>query len=110
MQNLEVGKFVDFETLYGDNEFIVVEGQEFLPDYRPGDLIGGPRTLGGNIDNLIGLSECIVETKAGDRLIRYVHRGSRPGRFTLRSSRPATPDITDVQISWAIPIRIILRR
>lgn len=79
-----------------------------IPGYRQGDFAAGPRMLGVNLDNLIG-SECIVQTKDGRRLMCYLMRGQKPGLYTLRSHLPTVPDLIDVPINWAAPVKIIFR-
>jgi hypothetical protein len=42
---------------------------------------------------------CVVETKAGENLIRYVRKGRRPGTWDLVTV--TGPDMRDVPVVWA---------
>lgn len=64
--------------------------------------------LGNNLDNIVG-NECIVQTKDGRRLLTYLNRGSKRGLYTLRSHMASVPDLVDVALEWAAPVKIVFR-
>lgn len=87
---------------------IRVEGDGMSPVYRRGDEIFCSRHSGTYIDNFIGL-DCVVQTADGQRLIRILARGSKPGLFNLRSFNPLVKDVENVAIAWAAPVQMIKR-
>jgi transcriptional regulator with XRE-family HTH domain len=91
--------------------FEVVTDEYRTAGYHLGDILSGPRSVGGHLDNLIG-RDCIIETSKGDKYFKVLRRGSRPGLFTLgsfdRTKEPA-PKETDVKIKWAAPVQLIVR-
>ncbi len=95
--------FLDFEPVT-----IEVKTDDLRPDFRPGDMVSGPKVEGPHLDNYIG-QECIVETKKNGRFICILQRGSKAGRFALRPLDPRLKDETDVEVLWIAPIRMILR-
>lgn len=98
---------VPFRMIGDDMVAVSVETMEFEPTFRRGDVLCGRRMIGHALDNVIG-KDCIVATKDGERYIKTLQRGTKPGRFTLRSIR-RSPDITDVRVDWVAPITMILR-
>lgn len=97
-------------TLAGEDLVgIDVIGDRLSPAYRNGDLLLGHRQFGKYLDNIIGL-DCIVRTTEGKGHIKILKRGTRPGRYTLKSIRPLIDDIENVAIEWAAPIKWIKRR
>ncbi len=54
--------------------------------------------------------ECFVRLKDGRTLVKILQRGARPGLWTLDSINRLTPPIPDVEIEWAAPIEVRLRR
>lgn len=87
---------------------IKVATTEMQPTYRDGDVLVGRRSDGSNLDNLIG-RDCIVETKSGERLVKYLARGASAGTYSLRSFDPAVADIENVTILWAAPVQMVVR-
>ena len=104
------GPIDDIEiTLKGaDAVALVVRGDSMVPVYRDGDVLIGTKRATSRVHNLIG-QDCILETKAGERYVKYIARGSAPHRFNLRSYNPARADLENVQIVWAAPISMIIR-
>lgn len=96
---------VDGEDLIG----IEVRGNSMSPVYRDGDYLVCRRRSGRHVDNLIGL-DCAILTTDGKGFLKILKRGSRPGRYNLKSYDPHAEDITDVQVEWAAPVRWIRRR
>lgn len=78
--------------------------------YQRGDVVAGPRSLGANLDNVIG-RDCIIETVDGKRYFKILQRGSGRGLFTLASFDPRHPEwnVPNVKIKWAAPIKLIVR-
>lgn len=104
-----LGRHFEVDLLQPNSVFVEVSGDELLPSFRRGDVIGGTRFTGANLDNLIGL-ECLVAERGGaGRWVKVLARGGKPGRYDLRSLRPGQPDLTNVAIEWAAPIRWVLR-
>lgn len=99
------------EMALTDGEPIAVEvrGDSMAPVYRDGDLIIGAKRSGAAADNLIG-QDCIIETREGQRYIKFLLRGSPKGRYTLRAYNPTTPDIENVRLAWVAPILWVRRR
>jgi transcriptional regulator with XRE-family HTH domain len=85
-----------------------VVDDSYEPRFSKGDCLIGVRPAGPNLDNLIGL-ECIALTTDGQRYVRFLHRGSRSGHYTLRGHHPKERDVVDAKLAWAAPIRMILR-
>lgn len=83
-----------------------VRGASMLPVYREGDVLFYSSDQRRSPAELIGV-ECIVRLKDGRTLLKEIRHGSRKGRFTLGSHN--WPDIQDVLIEWAVPVRWIDR-
>lgn len=92
-----------------DLAFIRIDADDYSPTFRRGDLIGGVRTDGAYVGNLIR-RECIVEDTAGRQYVGILMPGSKPGHFTVRSLVPGRDDITDITVAWAAPISLIMRQ
>lgn len=101
-------KTADLSFLDHNLAVVAIESDDMQPTYRRGDILAGTRALGRNMDNLIGC-DCIVETAAGERYIKILHRGSVRGAYTLRSLDPRIQDEENVRLAWAAPIQMILR-
>lgn len=100
----------DVELRLNGGEAIAVEirGDFMSPAYRNGDVLIGAKSIGRNVDNLIGL-DCIVMTENGHHYIKILQRGVARGTFTLRSLVPGRPDVEGVKVAWAAPITWIKR-
>lgn len=94
--------------LASDVSVVLVEDGEHDPHYRRGDVLCGPIMTGRGIDNVVN-RDCIVETVDGKRLVKNLMRGTKPGRYTLRSIKLGHDDIADVRLKWAAPVQMILR-
>jgi transcriptional regulator with XRE-family HTH domain len=99
---------VDLRLDGGEAIAVEVQGDAMLPVYRNKDILIGAKSLGRNVDNLIGL-DCIVMTEDGKRFIKVLHRGFARGTFNLRSLVPGKADIEGVKLVWAAPITWIRR-
>lgn len=91
-----------------DQIAVRVRGDSMRPVYRNGDVIIGSRRNRRNLAVIVG-KDCIVKTADGEGYVKVVHRGTMPGRFTLRSYNPAYTDIENVELEWAAPITHIVR-
>ncbi len=101
------GKTVSLPVFGAD--YVAVEMRGAVPPgYRPGDVVCGTRIPGSRIDNHVG-RECIVQCNDGPQVIRVLHKGSKPGRYTLRSADPRIADIQDARVEWAAPITLVIR-
>lgn len=87
---------------------VIVRGDSGYPAIREGmvliywDKHEDPEVLVGE--------DCFVRLKDGRTLVKTLDRGSGPGLWTLASINTATPPIRDIEIEWAAPIEIRLRR
>lgn len=99
---------VDFELGAHDTIAVEVRGDNMAPVYRDGDVLICHRRFGPNADNIIGL-DCIVKTAKGQNYVKILKRGSRSGRFNLKSYNPVVDDIEDVALAWAAPVAWIKR-
>jgi phage repressor protein C with HTH and peptisase S24 domain len=99
---------VDFDLGAHDAIGIEVRGDSMAPVYRNGDYLVCYRQFGTNADNCIGL-DCVVRTQDGRHFVKILKRGSRPGRFNLKSYNPVADDIEDVTLSWVAPVAWIRR-
>ena len=102
----ERARAVPFRVVSDDFIAITIDTADYEPSFRIGDVLCG-RKMTGNLDNLIG-RDCIVQTKDGERYVKTLQRGTRAGRYTLRSLRRRA-DIPDVTLAWAAPITMIYR-
>ena len=87
---------------------IEVRGDSMSPVYRHGDYLVCIQRTGRNVDNLVGL-DCAVLTTDGNGFIKILKKGSRPGRYNLKSYNPVFDDIENVSLQWAAPIVWIKR-
>lgn len=85
-----------------------VEDASMAPVYRQGDFLVCHRKAGKFVENLIG-TDCVVRTASGEGYVKILQRGSRIGRYNLRSYNPLFADIEDVVLEWAAPIAWIKR-
>lgn len=99
-------KSVPLDFIAGDIVAVEITNNDWHPRYTRGDIVCGPRTVGANLHNFIG-RDCIVQSADGKRYIKYLHEG-RKGLFHL-SSPSGSGVVTDVKVSWAAPIQIVLR-
>lgn len=82
-----------------------VQGFGMAPRYMDGEVVFydeehfPPEAMVGR--------ECIVKVKDGETYLKLVRHGSQPGRFTLVGY--SAPDMVDVELEWATPIRFVQR-
>ena len=99
---------VAFDLGAHDTIGVEVRGDSMAPVYRNGDVLICSRQFGPNADNCIGL-DCVIRTADGRHFVKILKRGSRPGRFNLKSYNPVVDDIEDVALAWAAPVAWIRR-
>jgi len=99
---------VPLDVLSGELVAIEIATNEWAPRYQAGDIVCGQRSVGQNLHNLLG-QDCIIMTADGARMIKYMTRGTRKNRYTLKAFLPTVDDLQDVQIKWAAPISLIIR-
>lgn len=87
---------------------VIVRGDSGYPAIRDGMVLVYWNKEGSPSD-LIG-EDCFVRLKDGRTLVKILERGSRDGLWTLSSVNASTPPIRDVEIEWAAPIEVRLRR
>lgn len=99
---------VPLDFFQSDLVTIQIQTNDLMPTYRAGDVVAGPKSVGSNLDNLIG-RDCIIATADGLRFLRTLHRGTQPGTFTLRPIDRSQSDILNARLLWAAPVRMIIR-
>lgn len=99
---------LEFDLGSHDTIGVEVRGDSMSPVYRDGDTLICYRRFGPNADNLIG-QDCVIRTAKGEHYVKILKRGSRPGRFNLKSYNPIMDDVEDVALAWAAPISWIRR-
>jgi hypothetical protein len=107
----EKGAGMDIVTLdmdVADPVAIQVRGVSMVPVYRDRDVLFCSRQRGADIANCIG-SDCVVMTETGGGYLKVLKRGAKAGCYTLESYNRAFPDIEDVRLQWAAPVRIVKR-
>ncbi|KQQ04503.1 hypothetical protein ASF56_12190 [Methylobacterium sp. Leaf122] len=81
-----------------------VVGESMMPVYRP-DTVIICRAHTQDIEPLVG-KELAVATVDHGRMLKTVHRGSKPGHYDLESFNAST--MRDVQIEWVARIAAII--
>lgn len=87
----------------------VIEDNAMEPYYHPGDHVGGIKLRAEDIEHFALNRHCIVETKNGLLIPRYLQPGTQAGRYTISSvnskARSMVPLILfDIDIVSAAPI------
>lgn len=88
---------------------VIVRGDSGYPAIRDGMVLVYWSPQEEPAGDIIG-QDCFVRLKDGRTLVKILERGSGPGLWTLISMNATTPPIRDVEIDWAAPIEIRLRR
>lgn len=90
----------------------VVNDNAMEPHYLQGDIVGGVRRYGADIQTLIN-RDCVVLIKGGDIYLRSIRKGNIPGHYHLTHLNSFTtspnPFFYDVKLVHAAPV-IWLRR
>ena len=87
---------------------VIVRGDSGYPAIRDGMVL----IYWNKHDNpaaLVG-EDCFVRLRDGRTLVKILERGADEHLWTLASINASTPPIRDVQIEWAAPIEVRLRR
>jgi phage repressor protein C with HTH and peptisase S24 domain len=87
---------------------VIVRGDSGYPAIREGMVLIYWNCLADPVD-VVG-EDCFVKLKDGRTLVKILERGSAPGLYTLNSINSSTAPIRDVEVEWAAPIEIRLRR
>lgn len=106
--NARARETVEFEL--GDHDVIAIEvrGDSMTPVYRDRDHLFCQRRAGSFAHNLIG-QDCVLRTVEGECYIKILAKGTKSGRFNLRSYNPLFTDIENVALDWAAPVVWIKR-
>jgi hypothetical protein len=87
---------------------VIVRGDSGYPAIRDGMVLVFWDKYENPVD-LVG-EDCFVRLRDGRTLVKILERGAREGLWTLASINASTPPIRDVEIEWAAPIEVRLRR
>jgi hypothetical protein len=87
---------------------VIVRGDSGWPAIRDGMVLVYWNRY-ENPTDLVG-EDCFVRLRDGRTLVKLLEKGSREGLWTLTSINASTPPIRDVEIEWAAPIEVKLRR
>jgi transcriptional regulator with XRE-family HTH domain len=92
----------------GDAVAVIVRGDSGYPAIRDGMVLiyWSPHA---DPSDLVG-EDCFVRLVDGRTLVKILERGTEPGKWTLTSINASTPPIRNVELEWAAPIEIRLRR
>lgn len=85
----------------------VVRDNGMEPLFILGEYVAGCRRYQKDISTAIG-QNCIIQTAAGDMLLRHLRQGSAPNLYTLLCMNPTAqveqPVIYDVKLAYVAPI------
>ena len=87
---------------------VIVRGDSGYPAIREGMVLVYWNCMPDPTD-AVG-EDCFVKLKDGRTLVKILERGTAAGLWTLVSINASTAPIRDVEIEWAAPIEIRLRR
>lgn len=99
-----------FKAINPDPIVVIMSDNGMEPLYCIGEYVGGNKKHNEQINSLIG-ENCIIETTAGDVLVRKILSGSRNQVFNLACINISTnqvPVIPDIKIKFAA--KIIMHR
>jgi len=101
---------IDVDLSGGAPVALRVNTTAMAPAYRAGDVLVGAKLpdAAQRLGEIIGI-DCILETADGQRLVKFVARGTSKNRVTLKGYHPTTPDLENVALAWAAPISVIIR-
>ena len=87
---------------------VIVRGDSGSPAIRDGMVL----IYWNKFENPVSLigEDCFVRLRDGRTLVKILERGADEGLWTLASINASTPPIRDVEIEWAAPIEVRLRR
>lgn len=78
-----------FRQLHQESIDFVVEDDAMLPCFKPGDYVAGIKCYSDQIETVVG-ADCIMQTRDGKLLFRYLHSSNSDGTFNLRCKNPET--------------------
>ncbi len=85
----------------------IINDDSMLPLLWPGDHVAGTRYFGADIQKAVSMP-CIVQTEAGEILVRLVETGEQKDHYTLTcpnlKSTVKQPKLKDVKLFSAAPI------
>ncbi len=84
-----------------------VVGNSMFPKYEDGDIVYVRKDVDGIPPRAIG-EYCAIRTADGGTFLKLLAKGTRPGRYTLRSLN--APDMEDEEVVWAAPVRWVMQR
>ena len=87
---------------------VIVRGDSGYPAIRDGMVLIYWNKHEDPVE-LVG-EDCFVRLKDGRTLVKILERGSVDGLWTLASINASTPPIRDVEVEWAAPVEVRLRR
>jgi repressor LexA len=92
---------------YGELIGLEVVGDSMLPKFDSGDIVYISRSYDGIDPSDVG-ADCACRLLTGETYLKRLAKGSKPGSYTLRSYN--APDMEDVELEWATPIRASIPR
>lgn len=100
---------LEFHLAGHDLIAIEIRGNSMFPVYRDGDFLVCARQRGPSVDDLVG-RDCAVLTRDGKGYVKQVLKGTRVGRYNLKSYNLAFSEIIDAEIEWAAPVQWVRRK
>ncbi len=96
-----------FFKMNGNAISLQINDDSMEPFILAGDYVAGISRFGDSISQLIG-KNCIIETEMGEKYVRLLRKGSKPGLYTIACLNPHTtienPIIYDIELTSAAPI------
>lgn len=107
----EASEDVDLPEFFSQDLVVLKVDTNFMTGagYRPGDVVCGSKTSIERASNLVGL-ECIVCDTQEHLHIGILLRGAASDRWRLGPISQLQQPVDDVELLWAAPIRLIIRR
>lgn len=86
-----------FHQLHPNSIDTILKDDSMEPRFSAGDIIAGIRYFHPDLEQLVGL-DCIIQTKAGETLVRRLQSGTKPGYFKLMALNPSDASANDLEI------------
>ena len=103
-KDIIIKEIMVFQSYYPDAIYMEIEDDGLLPDYQPSDFVAGIRQYGDKIMTILN-KNCIIRTKAGEIIARYIRATEHKNKFMLICTNPntkiKTPVIYDAEIEFA---------
>lgn len=98
--------FVEAPDDLGPGAFVAVEveGDSMDPLIQAGDVLFFARTTLGVPDEAVN-RVCVLETAAGEALVKQIKPGREPRTWDLHSANHTTDPIWGARLQWASPLR-----